>query len=262
MQLVAVTREAHAKQCWKHPPNHLFAATQALLPLVVAELPAATVSFPIGFVAQGERFVPMAVLGFKPGQNLFVTPDGRWMAPYVPAAIRCYPFHLAQSEGGEKVLCVDTDSGLIGEAGEPFLHDGEPTQAVRDVITHLTQTEQSRGVTVKACAVLQAHKLIVPWQISVQGDQGKQQIEGLFKIDEAALNQLPGAALQELMQSGAMALAYCQMLSTQHLQKLGELSHALAAYLAKQAPAPLPMAGKDLDLGFLTSGDTMSFRNF
>ena len=64
------------------------------------------------------------------------------------------------------------------------------------------------------------------------------------------------------MQSGAMALAYCQMISMQHLQKLGELAHALAAHLAKQAPAPLPTNGKDLDLSFLTSGDTMSFRNF
>ena len=91
-------------------------------------------------------------------------------------------------------------------------------------------------------------------------EMGKLQIEGLFKIDEAALNQLPGVALADLMLAGAMPLAYCQMLSTQHLRKLGELAQLRASRL--NAQAPLPTVGKDLDLSFLTAGDTLSFKNY
>ena len=260
MQLIAITREVHSNQHWRRPPNHLFAAQQSLLPLVVSELPVDTMNFPIAFVPQGDSFVPMAVLGVKSAENLFVAPNGTWLAPYVPAAIRCYPFHLASGENGEKVLCIDADSGLLGDSGESFLQNGEPTQTLRDIINHLTQAEQARLATVKACAALQAHNLIVPWPIAVQGEQGKQQIEGLFKIDEAALNQLPGVALADLMLAGAMPLAYCQMLSTQHLRKLGELAQLRASRL--NAQAPLPTVGKDLDLSFLTAGDTLSFKNY
>jgi hypothetical protein len=57
--------------------------------------------------------VPVAVQGLAPGQNLFVAPDGRWLAAYTPAAYRGYPFQLAHAENGQQVLCFDEESGLI-----------------------------------------------------------------------------------------------------------------------------------------------------
>ena len=53
----------------------------------------------------------------------------------------------------------------------------------------------------------------------------EQQVEGLFRIDEAALNALPADALAEVRDANALALAYCQLLSQQRLQALGKLAH-------------------------------------
>ena len=250
MQLVAITQRAHTSQRWVQPKNFAFAAKQTVLPLVASELAKAALSLPIAFVAQNDSYLPMAVLGIKGGQNLFVAPDGRWIGRHVPSSIRWYPFHLAASDGGEQVLCIDEDSGLLGPTGEPFFQEGAPTQAIRDILTELAQTRSSQQLTIKACASLQAHRLIVPWPITVQGEQGNQQLEGLFKIDEAALMQLPGDALHDLMQTGGLALAYCQMLSVQHLPVLGELAQAQATAAAQQVQAPPPpFAGDTLKLG-------------
>lgn len=260
MKLQAIAKETHTTQRWQHPPSHRFVGTQTLLPLVAFELSHAVLHFPIALVAKDDSYVPMAVLGFRAEQNLFVAPDGRWLAPYVPASIRCYPFHLATSEKGEKILCIDTD--LLSDTGEPFFANGEPTQAIRDILNHLMQTEQSRQATAVACAALQKHQLIVPWPITVQGEQDKHQVDGLFKIDEAVLNQLPGEALTELVQSGALALAYCQMISMQHLTVLGQLAqeHAKAAEQAKKAALPTTQHG-DLNLEFLSKDGVLTFGN-
>ena len=98
----------------------------------------------------------MAVLGFQPGQNLFVAPDGRWQGGYTPAACRAHPFALASLPGGEQVLAFDAGSGLLAETGgEPFYDaDGQPAQAVRDILAFLTQLQADRERTRHICQAL------------------------------------------------------------------------------------------------------------
>ena len=266
MKLQAIAKESHALLGWQHPQSYQFAAKEALVPLAAFELVKATPHFPIVFVAHGEQFAPMALLGLQQGQNLFVALDGRWLAAYVPAALRAYPFQIASDVHGQRVLCIDGDCGLIDEAGEPFFTDGEPSQGLREILGRLTEAEQARQAIIATCSVLHKHKLIVPWPITVQGAQSKQEIEGLFKIDEAALTQLDAPALHDLMQTGAMSVAYCQMLSMQHLQRLGELAQAHAQVADQKTRQTQELAAQinafnNLDLDFLTKGDVLTLGN-
>ena len=265
----AITRERHGKQRWQRPSSYAFAAGDALVPLTAAELPKAVLSLPLAFIEQAGTFAPVAVLGLQPGSNLFVTPDERWVGNYIPAAFRSYPFRLAPTDDGQQVLCIDEDSGLVtrapdgldSPAGERFFDDdGQPAQAVRDMLNFLHQLEQSRLATAAACAALHQHGLIRPWLITVKTDTGEQQVAGLHQIDEAALGQLAGDALHQLAQAGALAIAYCQLLSMQHLPALGALAQARAQAAQEQAKAALKPA-PDLDLEFLQRGDTISFGN-
>ncbi len=98
------------------------------------------------------------------------------------------------------------------------------------------------------------HQLIQPWPIKLQTTAGEQAVEGLFRIDEAALNQLPAEALIELRNTGALLCAYCQLLSMQHLQTLGQLAAARA-----QAQAALLTQNGELDLSFLNGSETLKF---
>ncbi|QIK36790.1 SapC family protein [Caldichromatium japonicum] len=225
--LVPLSRERHAQKCWRHWTSYAFAAQQGLVPLVAAEFPKATMALPIAFVQQGEAYLPVAVLGIEPGVNLFVAPDGRWLGGYVPAVLRSYPFSLAQTGEGQWALCIDEESGLLVAAGEGepfFAAGGELAERVKAVMAVLQQVEHSRQTTVRACASLSQYGLIKPWPIRVKLGESQDEVEGLFQIDEGVLNRLADGPFLELRRVGALALAYCQLLSMQHIDLLGRLA--------------------------------------
>lgn len=260
--LQTISKTTHSGKRWKRHASYKFSAGDAVAPLVAQELTRALIHFPIGFVNQDDEFVPVAVLGLQPGQNLFVAPDGRWTGGYVPAAYRSYPFRLAESADGQHVLVIDADSGLVSDTGADTIHgetffdeDGNPAKAVRDILEFLSTVQANRVVTQSICKVLAKHQLIEPWSITVQGEAGGRKVEGLYRVNEAALNALPAEAFEDLRTIGALPMVYCQLLSMQNLQTLGRLAEA--QNLARQPKPDAP--GGELNLEFLNDSGTISF---
>lgn len=253
----AVSKERHASQRWIPYTSYAFASADAIAPLVAQELPRAMMALPLAFVPHDDGFIPVAVQGIQPGKNLWVDANGRWLAAYVPATYRGYPFALSDGGEGQKVLCIREGENILSSTeGERFFDDdGQPARRVQDVMNFLTQVAANREVTQRLSDVLQKHELIQPWPITLKGADGEKTIQGLFRIDEAALNALSAEAFQEVRESGALPIAYCQLLSMQHLSKLGELAQAHAT---QQATLPAT-AGGELDLEFLNDGGTISF---
>jgi hypothetical protein len=238
----AITKGAFAPLRWKRFESYRFAAQDAVAPLVAQELAKACASLPIAFIKQNEGIIPAAVQGLQPDQNLLVAPDGRWLGPYTPALYRGYPFRLAETEQAQLVLCVDTDSGLVGEHyDQPFFGDaGEPASAINEVLSFLQQVHHNHQLTRRLCAALDAEGLIVPWPVKVKGKDGTEQtIEGLYRIDEAKFNALDADALYRIHQAGALPVVYCQLISMQHIQLLGQLAQASAQRQQNSAPVDI-----------------------
>ena len=84
-------------------------------------------------------------------------------------------------------------------------------------------------------------------------------MQGLYRIDEARLNALSAPALKEIQAAGALAMAYSQLLSMQHLPTLGQLAQ-LHAQAQSQQTLPTSANG-ELDLEFLNNNGTLSFGN-
>lgn len=259
----ALSKNAHAGQRLKRNSSHAFANGEALAPLVKQELAKACMGLPIAFVQTGNTFAPMAVQGFEPGKNLCVGPNGQWLGNYIPALYRGYPFALLPDHNGQLALCFDSDSQLVNEVEGEALFDanGQPSQAIQNVLNFLNQIEQDRKLTQRLCQSLAEHKLLQPWPIKVQIEGGMEKsIAGLLRIDEAALNQLGHTALQALQRSGALAIAYMQLLSMQHVGTLANLSRVQANFQQDQGGQAL--AGEtsgELDLEFLNASGTFSF---
>jgi hypothetical protein len=255
----AVSKTTHADKRWKRYEHYQFAAKDAVTPLVAYELPRALAHLPIGFIQHQDNFVLVAVLGLQAEQNLFVSPDGRWIGGYIPAIYRGYPFQLAASADGQSVLVFDEDSGLISDTeGERFFDvKGNPEKAVKEVLDFLGQVQNNREVSMRICAALQAEDLIQPWTITLKGKDSEQTLQGLYRIDEDKLNRLDADALHRLQQVGALPVAYCQLFSMQHLQLLGKLAEAQANVKVQQASN---VNGK-LDLEFLKENGTINFGN-
>ena len=117
-----------------------------------------------------------------------------------------------------------------------------------------THGDMVRWVTAQRCNVAKGAYHLA----TVGGAQRK--VEGLFCVDEVALNKLEDSAFLALRRCGTLALAWAQLMSMPHLQALGTLTGARdPALAAKTAPMRLPTtAAGDLDLSFM-EGDTLRF---
>lgn len=225
----------HAGRFWQRIDSYAFAARAAVAPLVGAEFTKAAHAFPIAFTREADSFAPVAVLGLEPGRNLFVTADNRWVGAYIPARLRGYPFIQAQTEDGRTVLCVDEGSGLLSEPGQEtagsaplFTEGGALSESVQAIAGFLAEVEKNRVMTQAAIGRLAAAGVIQPWSIPVTMGGAPRTITGLFTIDEAALRALPDPDFVGLRQHGALALAYVQLISREHVALLERLATAHA----------------------------------
>jgi hypothetical protein len=254
---VPITRHRHGSLRWKRPRDLHRASTSALLPLVLPELVRAQAALPIAFVPHLDSFRPVAVGGLRTGKSLFVSPDGRWLARYVPAVLRSYPFAIGQSEDDKKILLVLEPDGLAGEPGigEPFFEDDKPAGVVSEILNFLIEMDRAEQATHKAVEALRAQDLLEPWPIRLTLGGKAEDIQGLYRVHEKQLNDLAADAFAGLRESGALLLAYSQLMSMQNLPDLVKLAEAHAEH---EGRVPINQKG-ELDLEFLNHGGSLDF---
>lgn len=236
---VPLNTKDHASKRWKRPVSHAFAQQDITAPIVGPEFPQAVAAFPIAFFVRQETVSPVVLLGFEQGQNLFVDQSGHWLGSYTPMVMRVHPFKLARTDSGQMILCVDQDSELISDdQGEPFFDaGGGPSPAVKAIMELLNHLQAGQAATTTACAALARHGVLKPWPLTVKAPSGPIKLDGLFQIDEQALNTIADDAFLELRRAGALPMAYCQLLSMMRVPSLERLA-ALKMRKTSQAPTP------------------------
>lgn len=202
------------------PASREYEATQTLAPLTLSEMPQVLAVLPIAFMSQDNTFVPVAVMGLHSGHNLYINPEGGWDASYRPTVLGLHPFKVIAGPEGQPVICVDEHSvpALADGEGEAFFDaSGQPSAVLQQRIEALREHEEALARTTLACAELQRHDLLQPWDIDIPTPVGMQSLQGLYRVDEAALNGLPAQTLALLQACGAMALAHAQLFSVVQL---------------------------------------------
>lgn len=242
--------ETHQHQYWHRFTNYLFAAGYHTAPLSAPEIPVAALNMPLAFIKARERFILAAVLSPKPGENLFLAPkDGRWLGAYVPASIRRYPFWLKVEPEKKETLFVDETSGLVDSdpnAGEPFFNlNGEWTDSLKQLVQFLRQTEQSRMVTENAVSFLAGAGVITEWNYKLAATDEKPVQTGLYRIDEVRLGNLPDADFLKLRRTGALKVAFAQLLSMGNMAKFAALNKLRQQQVAQDSPKPSFSLGED-----------------
>lgn len=258
-QWQALSPSQHPNAGWMPYTDYHFAAGDAFSPLLAAELAHAVACFPIAFTQGAAGYQLVALQSLQPGVNLYVNSQGQWLAPYVPSWYRSHPLRLLPSDTGEQVLCVDADSPLFRpemDGEQRFFDDqGAITPALHKVIDFLQQCRNNQSTTQTLVNALDAAGLIVPWALEL--DTGKAQatpVRGIFHIHEAALQNLPGEQLAALAHSGALAIAYAQLLSAPRLADFSKRYQHRAQDQARQASDEI-----NLDNLFGEQGDTFQF---
>jgi len=176
----------------------------------------------------GTSFQPVALLGLRVGQNLFLRGD-RWDAPYVPLAIERQPF-LIGFDRDELMVHVDLDSKRCSlTEGEPvFLPHGGTTEYLERISSMLLAIHQGLQSNTAFAAALLQHELLEPFALDIERPDGSQsRFAGFYAIHEERLQKLGAAALEQLHQAGYLFAIYMAVASLSHLRDLIDRANAL-----------------------------------
>lgn len=217
----------HGDLCVLEGKSYDFAFNSHTVPLSAVEFMAAARHYPIIFAGE-EEIQPVAVLGLRPGENLFVNARGKWKEGcYVPAILRRAPFVLMQEskEGRSGVsLCLDVASPLVSKGeGTPLFQDGKPTSLIAKMANFAASFSREQTRTrafVNGCV---EHDLLVERRMEITLKNNQQVLfDGFRVIDEERLRRLDDAVALAWFRRGWNALAVAHFLS---LGNMGRLHH-------------------------------------
>lgn len=200
------------------------------VPVVVGELLKLAVNYPICLMNSGEsdRLRPYALLGFEPGENLFLEGD-RWDASYVPIHVNRQPFMVGFPDDGtdatpeNAVITIDMDSPRVQDSeGEAlFGDDGSHTPYLKGIGESLGRLINAEQATKAFVDALETADLIKPAELSITLRSGEQRgFDGLFTVDEKRLAELTGDELENLHKRGLLQASYVLLASVGNIQKM------------------------------------------
>ena len=90
--------------------DYEFARSINSVPVMAAEFPNVASDFTIVFTGDDKLVMPVVIMGFRDGENLYIDDQGKWLARYIPAFLRRYPFVFSSSDNGQTfTLCIDEE---------------------------------------------------------------------------------------------------------------------------------------------------------
>ncbi|MGN6740680.1 SapC family protein [Dyella sp.] len=225
---VPLNRSAHKDLRLKPVPSLKFAANVHSVPLTGVEFPAAARDVPILFAGADMKDAgPMALLGLRQNENLFVDADGQWASnTYVPAFIRRYPFILAEKPEGQEgddftVFLDEAYEGFNTEQGERlFKEDGADTEMLANAVNFLGEFQQHVARTHWFMDQLRKYDLLEPRNIRLEKDGKTINLNGLFVVSEEKLRQLDEKVAHEFLKEGVLGWIYAHLLSLANIDRV------------------------------------------
>jgi hypothetical protein len=194
-----------------------------------AEFRSVQAHYPIVFGKSADgQFQPLALCGFKQGQNLFLDRD-RWHATYVPLMIERQPF-LIGGGNGELLVHIDLDHPRVSRTqGEAlFREHGGNTDYLERISSMLLAIHQGLAGTAPFIAALLEHNLLESFVFDIQLSDGSQnRLSGFYTVHEERLRNLDGAALAKLNTSGFLQAIFMVIASMSNFRSLIERQQTL-----------------------------------
>jgi len=238
---VLLDRDKHRKLRVKPGSSFAFARKANSLYLAGVEFNEACKEYAIVFTRGAQqKIVPVAMLGLRSRENLFVDAGENWAATYVPAFVRRYPFVLAELPGQSLGVCIDEAyGGLDNQEGEAlFDAKGGNMPFLQNALDFLTRYQQEFGRTEGFCRRLEQAGLLTEMNAKAQLVDGRSfAVNGLLVVDEKKLMALPDAVALSLFRAGELHLISMHLASLSNMQKLVEL---MAQRKSPLQPAPSP----------------------
>jgi hypothetical protein len=199
---------------------YAFVGSTNLVPLTVTEFAPAALSYPVIFI--GDARQPVAVMGLRQGENLYVSEEGDFRPEaYIPAYVRRYPFVFANDEAQQRlILCIDRGAPFLKEGGQtPLFADGQPSPYTQQAMEFCNNFEQERLRTdsfVKLLTdldLLEIREAVFNPRNPDGAPAQPQKLAEYYAVSEEKLKALPAEKLAELRDNGALGQIYAHLVS-------------------------------------------------
>jgi hypothetical protein len=223
---ISLDRDLHRQMRMRpSPKGYGFAAHIIAAPLATIEFAQAVFEYPIVFTLKDDApGTPVALVGVRENENLFVNPDGRWAADYVPAFVRRYPYVLNIDAGSDQplVLIDEAFDGFNATEGDRlFNDDGSETPVLQTALAFLADFKMQGELSNEFMGRLKKYDLLVPQAVSLnRGSEQSIALDGFFIVDEKRLGALSDATLLELTRNGDLARIHTHLLSLGNVNRL------------------------------------------
>jgi hypothetical protein len=197
-----------------------------MVPVVLSEFLRLSLQYPIVFTKNKDtgRFTCTTLFGLEKGENLFFNNDA-WDALYLPLQVRRQPFFIGESEGEDdkSVICIDMNHSSINtESGEKlFDMQGNETNYLINIKNILAELFDGEKTTQAFINQLLSLNLLQPMQLQITlEDDYAVRVDGLYTVNEAALNKLTAEQLFTLHEKNHLHPIYTMITSIGHIYGL------------------------------------------
>ena len=232
-QPVPLNFEKHGKLRLSEPKDFTSHKAETFVPVVFQEFYGLATEFPLVFVRNKQTgdFVPGAMMGLNKGVNLYCqTP--KWQPVFIPNSFTLTPLSVSRLEpnSDEADIAIDEQSPLLSETlGEAlYQSDGTATDYLKRRIEHVVRVTQQSVQAVALCRYLAEKRLLTSQSLKLQHTENspKYEVDGVFMIDEEALENLSNEEFQKLRERGLLPPIYAHLTSLQQIGRLTYLQHA------------------------------------
>ena len=225
--IVPLSSIIHKNHYIEYSNKYEFAKSTNSTYIANIEFTKAAREYPIVFAMEKDNSIyPVVLLGLDKDQNLFLDKDGNWLATYIPAYVRRYPFILAktQDNADNYTICIDDQySGFnTSKKGEKlFGRSGTYSDQLKKSIEFLREYNNHTQVTAAFCAKLKELNLLEPMKLSVKTNDGRElSMVGFMGVNRGRLKSLPVDRVIELFKTDQLELIYLHLASLANVEVL------------------------------------------
>jgi len=228
-KIVPLNKETHAGWSVEAVSNFKHTAETNSLYIAAIEFTKAAIEYPIVFgTGDDETVFPVAILGLRKNENLYLNKKGEWLANYVPAYVRRYPFILATGEeaSGNFTVCIDEDCPGFNKKGKGtrlFDDDGNESELLKNSVEFLKEYQNHIQLTTLFCNNIKELGLLEPMKADVKMADGEEiSLGGFMGINREKLKALDSEKMVNLVKTDQMELIYA------HLTSLGNINSLMS----------------------------------
>ncbi|MGE0682350.1 MAG: SapC family protein [Candidatus Binatia bacterium] len=214
--VVALDATLHSKLRLDRNAGYGFAAAAHVVPLGLEEVEVAALYYPI-LLTGGESPIPVALVGVREGQNLFVDRSGAWMpGQYVPAYLRAFPFLFVEDiEKGVRYVAIEAEAACLStERGQPMFDNGQPTPTLVEAISLSESLRNSLRQAAEWGKALEGVDMLDEREATIDFIGGeKARIGGFRTVDPKKFQALPNDTFLTWRHRGWLAPVYAHLLS-------------------------------------------------